>query len=129
MPRRKAAIEPVQAPVNGSGIATNSISPIRSYFSMSLPCCLVRWKTQFTSFLPVPILLIMLANDSKKSSSMGTGSKLPVIARQNAQYQGMWKIFMATGRAPRSSIMGNADMMMTISSRAMFRLMICSSIL
>ena len=45
-PKRTAISEPVQAPVMGRGIATNSTRPIRPYLSTSFPRRLVRSKSQ-----------------------------------------------------------------------------------
>ena len=88
-PKMKAATEPVQAPVAGSGIATNNISPMRSYFLITVPR---RWacsKTQLTSLLPISNWLIALVSDSQNNNRTGTGSMLPIIAKPKAWYQGM----------------------------------------
>ena len=52
-----AAIEPVQAPVTGRGMATNNTSPIRLYLSTIFPRRLVRSSNQWNHLLKMPILL------------------------------------------------------------------------
>ena len=115
-PSRKAAIDPVQAPVMGRGIATKSINPILSYLSIVCPRRLVRSKTQLTTLCPIPTRLTALASDSKNNKSTGTGIKLPRMHKQKALYHGILNKFIATGRAPRSSTTGKADITIVISS-------------
>ena len=88
-PKMKAATEPVQAPVAGSGIATNNISPMRSYFLITVPRRRACLKTQLTSLLPISTLQITLVSDSKNNNRIGTGSMLPITAKPKAWYQGM----------------------------------------
>ena len=74
-------------------------------------------------------LLISLVMPSKNSSKNGTGSMVPMTASKKAQYQSMLNAYIATGRAPRSSIIGSADIMMTIISLAIPQLISSSTTL
>lgn len=118
IPSRKAAIDPVHAPVKGKGIATKSASPILSYLSIALPCLRVRSNTQFTIFFPGRTLLAHLATDSRNSSRKGTGTKLPATARVSALCHGIPIKFIATGNAPLSSTTGNIESTNTTASLA-----------
>ena len=120
-PSRKAAIQPGHAPVTGRGIATNRASPIFSYLSMLAPRFLVCLKTQSTNFCPAFTWQTALVSGSKNSRSIGTGNKLPVMARQKALCHGIWNKFMATGKPTRSSATGKADMMTIHNSWGMFQ--------
>jgi len=125
-PSRKAAIDPVQAPVKGRETATNSIKPIFSYFSMTFPRRLVCSKTQLTTLLLHSQRLAALASFSKKSNNGGTGNMLPIMDRHNASYHGIWNEYIATGKAPRSSTIGKADIITVTNSREIFQLRNCS---
>ena len=83
-PKRTAASEPVQAPVIGRGMATNSARPIRSYFSIIFPRRLVRSKSQFRNLSRRAILPNHLVMASRNSRIKGTGSRLPMIASSRA---------------------------------------------
>ena len=128
-PSRKAAIDPVQAPVIGRGMATNNVKPIFSYFSMVFLRRLVWLKTQLTAFWPTSTRLTALANESKNSKRIGTGSRLPITAKQKALYHGIWNKFIAMGKVPRNSTNGKADTVTIISSREIFQLRNCSIII
>jgi len=83
-PKRTAASEPVQAPVTGSGIATNRARPIRSYLLIIFPRRLVRSKSQWSIFSKIPILLRSLEKVSRNNRRKGTGKRLPMIANRRA---------------------------------------------
>ena len=83
-PKRTAASEPVQAPVTGRGIATNSVRPIRSYLSITCPRRLVRSKSQWSPLLKTSILLSSLERAWRNNRIKGTGTRLPIIASRKA---------------------------------------------
>ena len=83
-PKRTAVSEPVQTPVAGRGIATNNAKPIRSYFSTTLPCLLVRSKIQCNIRSTKPILLSSLDVILRNKRRKGTGNRLPMIANTKA---------------------------------------------
>jgi hypothetical protein len=83
-PKRTATIEPVQAPVNGRGMATNNAKPIRSYLSTVLPRFLVRSENRDSIRLKMGILLRSLEVVLKNNRIKSTGNKLPMIANERA---------------------------------------------
>ena len=71
---KDAATQPVQAPVNGSGIATKSANPIASYFSIILAFLFVLSKNQSKNLFNGPHLLKnSLIGLKKRSSTANTG--------------------------------------------------------
>jgi len=79
-----AAIEPVQAPVIGNGIATNRISPIRLYFWTILPRRIVLSNNQLKKRLKTASLLNNLVMASRNNRIKGTGSIFPMTAKKKA---------------------------------------------
>jgi len=80
IPRRKAATLPVHAPVTGSGIITNKISPKDSYFSISferLKVCLNHQSKKRSNNLNRLNRREMGPNSRSKGI---TGIKLPITA-------------------------------------------------
>jgi len=93
-PKRKAAIEPVQAPVPGKGIAIKSASPIHPYLStIFLPP--VRSKTQFKI-----LSKCLIRKRSRKRRRKGTGRRLPKKQTKKAICPGIWWTHRATGNPP-----------------------------
>ena len=114
IPSRKAAIEPVQTPVTGKGMATKSTSPIRPYLSISPARRLARLNIFSTAFPMMPILAENRLRRSREKSRKGTGRMLPTRAMGRAKYQWIWNTFIATGSAPLSSDTGSIEMINTI---------------
>jgi len=90
IPRRKAIIAPVQAPVKGNGIATKSAKPMVSYLSMIFPLRRDRSNTQLIILSNSFTLLSSFERGSRNSNRKGTGSRLPAIATTKAMGQEMW---------------------------------------
>ena len=89
IPNIYAAIEPVHAPVMGSGIITKSINPKDSYFFMREPFFLVLAKSQTKN------LLNKGTRDSRSSPNfsirrmIGMGIKFPATPSKYALYHGI----------------------------------------
>lgn len=79
MPRRKATIEPVQAPVTGRGMPTKSASPQNSALSKFLPRRLERSKIHLRMLSKSLTLLASLEMGPKRRSRIGMGRMLPAI--------------------------------------------------
>ena len=116
--RRKATIEPVQAPVTGKGIATNKIRPRAPYFSTIPPRRLDIVKTKFRILSKSRTLLRTLDTGPSRSSRKGTGRRLPANATRNASRQDRSRSSIASGIAPRSSDMGAAAVKNTSKNSA-----------
>ena len=111
-----AAREPVHAPVTGRGTATNNANPIYLYF-LIMP---LFWRVIVNS------LSKNLLKNGKRLSSRdanstnkritGTGRRFPITARGNTVYHGISRRFTPKGIAPRSSINGNAAIIIITSS-------------
>jgi hypothetical protein len=84
MPKSQAAIEPVQAPVTGSGIATNKTSPKAPYLSTSLLRLLTWPNHQVMNLSANGKRLSHLWSDSKKGRIKIIGIILPATDRKYA---------------------------------------------
>lgn len=127
-PIMKARIDPVHAPVNGNGIPTKSASPSHSYLCILFSCFLVRINIQFINLFPGFTRLKNLASESKKRSKTGTGNILPMMEIHKALYQGMANVYIPTGMAARSSVIGKMEISNTINSGNSCRLSNHSSV-
>jgi len=110
------ASEPVQAPVTGNGMATNSISPTRLYLSIILPRRRARLSSHSKYLLKILTLPKCREMATRNNRMIGTGMRLPARASRKALYHGRCNSNMASGMAPRSSIIGRVATIMTISS-------------
>ena len=87
IPNKYAATLPVQAPVIGSGIITNKISPNSSYFLISFPFFRVRANSHSKNFLKNAILIKKLTPYFRIKSMNGIGKKFPKIAKRYDFFQ------------------------------------------
>lgn len=117
IPKRKLTTQPVHAPVAGSGIATNKMSPIAPYFSIKLLFLLVRInnheKKRSASF---DFLLKNFDTVSSMSNIGITGSMFPITESVYALYTGKLNLPIANGIAPLNSETGKAETNKTVSS-------------
>jgi len=74
-----AAKEPVQAPVVGNGMATNSTNPQNSYFSTIFALHFVLSSNQLKNLRRKGSLLNLSLIGENNKSSIGTGRMLPII--------------------------------------------------
>lgn len=106
---------PVQAPVAGSGMATNITSPNASYFWTISALFWVRSKSQSKKRDQILNFLSLLETGSNKKSRGATGIILPITDNVNALNGGIPKD-KAKGIAPLNSDTGNAPTIITIHS-------------
>lgn len=112
---KEAAMAPVQAPVTGSGMATNITSPNASYFWTVSALFLVRSKSQSKKRDQILNFLSLLETGSNKKSRGTTGIMLPNTDNVNALVGGIPKD-NAKGIAPLNSDTGNAPTIITTHS-------------
>jgi hypothetical protein len=110
-----AATTPLQAPVIGSGIATNIAKPKASYFCTASEFFLVRSKSQSKNFAQSLNFLSRAEIGSNRKSAGIIMLILPSTDNQNALYKGIPKD-KAKGIAPLNSDIGKAPTIITAYS-------------
>jgi len=108
--KRYAISEPVQAPVNGNGTATNMINPRYSYLII-LPSArsLVLLKSQSMTFVQNRNLLKNFSTNLKNKRTNGIGNMLPSIAKGKTCHKFQLNSHNAYGMMYLDSIQGIID--------------------
>jgi len=108
--KRYAINEPVQAPVNGNGTATNMINPRYSYLII-LPSArsLVLLKSQSMTFVQNRNLLKNFSTNLKNKRTNGIGNMLPSIAKGKTCHKSQLNSHRAYGITYLDSIQGIID--------------------
>lgn len=107
IPRRKEAIEPVQAPVKGRGMATKIINPNTLYLSIKLLLDLVCLKSQLKNLSKILNLLLRKSDIGPKRNIISIGGIiLPIYDNKKDIPKGILYTNKASGRDNLSSPTG-----------------------
>jgi hypothetical protein len=111
-------MQPLHAPVIGSGTATKSMRPIASYLWIMSPFALVLSKSQSKNFLQTGNRRRALETGSNRNRTGAIMTEFPSIDRMNA-FAGGSPMANATGIEPLNSATGNVAMIMVVHSLGM----------
>ena len=114
-PKRYAATQPVQTPVPGRGMETKSANPRVSYLSTSLLRERVLSKSHSKNLSKILILRSSSVKKLRNQSIGITGIRLPTILIKKV-FSGGSPSTKPKGTEPRTSIIGEAAVINTISS-------------
>lgn len=107
IPRRKEAIEPVQAPVKGRGMAIKIINPNTLYLSIKLLLDLVCLKSQLKNLSKILNLLLRKSDIGPKRNIISIGGIiLPIYDNKKDIPKGILYTNKASGRDNLSSPTG-----------------------
>ena len=117
IPNNQAAIDPVQAPVMGKGMATKKNNAQGPYFSIFWEVLSrVLWNIQFSIlFIKEECFCANIVIFSNPNIKMKTGIILPIIANQKTS-KGFSPQEIARGIDPLSSVIGKAEYKIVKSS-------------